>query len=233
MARLLSLTGSFVNIGTVLLGGLLGLLLKKGLPERISDTLMKGLALCVLYIGISGALKGANALVTVVCMAVGAIIGSALDLDKRLNHFAAKIEKKLVKPDSGSRFAEGFVAAMMLFCVGAMAIVGSLESGVSHNYSTLITKAVIDGAAALVMASTMGAGVLLSVIPLFLYQGSLTLLANVISPYLSEYMIAEMTCIGSLLIIAIALNMLNLTKIKVMNYVPAAILPVVVCLVIK
>ncbi len=233
MVRLLSLTGSFVNIGTVLLGGLLGLLLKKGLPERISDTLMKGLALCVLYIGISGALKGTNALVTVVCMAVGAIIGSALDLDKRLNHLAAKIEKKLVKPGSGSRFAEGFVAATMLFCVGAMAIVGSLESGVSHNYSTLITKAVIDGAAALVLASTMGAGVLLSVVPVFLYQGSLTLLANVISPYLSEYMIAEMTCIGSLLIIAIALNMLNLTKIKVMNYVPAVILPVVVCLVIK
>ncbi len=233
MEKILSLTGSFVNVGTVLLGGFLGLLLKKGLPERISDAVMKGLALCVLYIGISGCLKGKNALVAVISVAVGAVIGSALDLDGKMNRLAKKVEKRLVKTEGESRFAEGFTAAFLLFCVGAMTIVGSFSSGISHDYSTLITKAVIDGTAAVVLASAMGAGVLFSVVPLFLYQGSLTLLAGLISPYLNDYMISEITSVGSLLIIAIALNMLNLTKIKVMNYVPAVILPVVVCLVIK
>lgn len=233
MDRLLSLTGSFVNVITILIGGGLGLLLKKGLPERISDAVIKGMGLCVLFIGISGSLKGTNALVTVISMAVGSIIGSAIDLDKRLNNLAQRVEKKLVKGEGENRFAEGFVAATMLFCIGAMAIVGSLDSGISHDYSTLETKALIDGVTSIVMAATLGYGVLASAVPVFLYQGSITLLAGAISGLLSDYMIAEMTCVGSLLIVAIALNMLKITNIKVMNCVPAVFLPIVVCLFIK
>lgn len=233
MDRLLSLTGSFVNVITILIGGGLGLLLKKGLPERISDAVIKGMGLCVLFIGISGSLKGTNALVTVISMAAGSIIGAAIDLDKRLNNLALKVEKKLVKGDGEKHFAEGFVAATMLFCIGAMAIVGSLDSGISHDYSTLETKALIDGVTSIVMAATLGCGVLASAIPVFIYQGSITLLAGAISGLLSDYMIAEMTCVGSLLIVAIALNMLKITNIKVMNCVPAVFLPIVVCLFIK
>lgn len=230
MEKLLSLTGSFINVALVVVGGALGLLLKKGLPERVSDAVMKGLGLCVLYIGIDGCLEGQNALVTVISMAVGTIFGSAVDLDKHLNNFAKKIEKKLSKKSDGkSDFAQGFVAATLLFCVGAMAIVGSLESGISGDYSTLATKSVIDGVSAIVMASTMGYGVMLSSVPIFIYQGSITLLAGVVAPLLNDYTVAEMTCVGSLLIIAIALNMLDITKIKVMNSLPAVILPVLIC----
>lgn len=234
MEKFLSLTGSFINVALVVLGGGLGLLLKKGLPERVSDAVMKGLGLCVLYIGIDGCLEGQNALVAVISMAVGTIFGSAVDLDKRLNNLAKKIETKLSKKSDGkSDFAQGFVAATLLFCVGAMAIVGSLDSGISGDYSTLATKSVIDGVSAIVMASTMGYGVLLSCIPVFIYQGSITLLAGVVAPFLNDYTVAEMTCAGSLLIIAIALNMLNITKIKVMNSLPAVFLPVIICQFIK
>ncbi len=230
MDKFLSLTGSFINVALVVFGGALGLLLKKGLPERVSDAVMKGLGLCVLYIGIDGCLEGQNALVTVISMALGTIFGSAVDLDKRLNNFAKKIETKLSKKSDGkSDFAQGFVAATLLFCVGAMAIVGSLDSGISGDYSTLATKSVIDGVSSIVMASTMGYGVLLSCIPVFIYQGSITLLAGVVAPFLNDYTVAEMTCVGSLLIIAIALNMLNITKIKVMNSLPAVFLPVIIC----
>ncbi len=230
MEKFLSLTGSFINVALVVVGGALGLLLKKGLPERVSDAVMKGLGLCVLYIGIDGCLDGQNALVTVISMAVGTIIGSAIDLDKHLNNFARRIEKKLSKKSDGkSDFAQGFVAATLLYCVGAMAIVGSLESGISGDYSTLATKSVIDGVSAIVMASTMGYGVMLSCVPVFIYQGSITLLAGVVAPFLNDYTVAEMTCVGSLLIIAIALNMLNITKIKVMNSLPAVLLPVLIC----
>ncbi len=233
MEKLLSLTGSLVNVALVVVGGGLGLLLKKGLPERVSDTVMKGMALCVLFIGIDGALEGSNALVAVISMAVGTIIGSLIDFDKHVNNFAHKIEKKLSKNNGKPQFAEGFVSASLLFCVGAMAIVGSLDSGISNDYSTLITKSVIDGVTAIVLASTLGWGVLASAVPIFIYQGSITLLAGFVAPYLNDYTVAHMTCVGSLLIIAIALNMMKLTNIKVMNCLPAIFLPIAVCMILK
>lgn len=230
MEILLSLTGSYINVALVVLGGAIGLLLKKGLPERVSDAVMKGLGLCVLYIGISGCLKGENALIAVISMAVGTIFGSAVDLDKRMNNLAVKVENKLSKNSSGeNNMAQGLVTATLLFCVGAMAVVGSLDSGISGDYSTLATKSVIDGVSSIVLASTLGYGVLLSSIPIFLYQGSITLLAGVVAPFLNEYTVNEMTCVGSLLIIAIALNMLKITNIKVMNSLPAVFLPVIIC----
>ncbi len=233
MERVLTLTGSFVNVVLVLAGGGIGLLLKKGLPERVSDALMKALGLCVLFIGIDGALEGTNALVAVISMAVGTIVGSLVDLDKRINNLANKIEKKLTKDGEKAVFAEGFVSSTLLYCIGAMAIVGSLESGISSDYSTLITKSVIDGATAIVLASTLGWGVLASSVPVFLYQGGITLLAGVIAPLLNDYTVAHMTCVGSLLIIAIGLNMLKITNIKVMNSLPAVFLPMIVCIFLK
>lgn len=230
METLLSLTGSFINVALVVVGGCLGLLLKKGLPERVSDAVMKALGLCVLLIGIDGCLEGENTLVTVISMAVGTIIGSVIDLDKHLNNFAGKFEKKLSRNSDGkSNFAQGFVTATLLYCVGAMAIVGSLDSGISGDYSTLATKSVIDGVSSIVLASTLGFGVVMSCVPVFLYQGSITLLAGVVAPFLNDYTVSEMTCVGSLLIIAIALNMMKITNIKVMNSLPAVFLPVLIC----
>ena len=227
------LLGSLVNTAAILLGGFLGLLFRKGLPQRIADTLMKGLGLCVLLIGISGVLKGQNSLIAILSMAIGAVLGELLDLDKHLNRFGLFLQRRFSKKGPGApadnRFAEGFVSASLLFCVGAMAVVGALDSGLRCDHETLFAKSLIDGLSALIFASTLGAGVLLSAAPVLVYQGAITLLAQRLGPVLTDNIVAEMTCVGSLLIIAIALNMLGLTKLKVMNYLPAIFLPIALC----
>lgn len=227
------MVGTIVNTFAIIIGGTVGLLVKKGVSERISETLINGLALCVLYIGISGVLKGANTMVVILSMVIGALIGEGFDLDKRLRNLGNLIEKKFKSKDEKVSTAEGLVTASLLFCVGAMAIVGALQSGLSANHEMLFTKSILDGVSSILFAASLGVGVLLSAAFVFIYQGSLTLLAQFISPYLGEVVIAEMTCIGSLLIIGLGLNMLKVTKLKVINYVPAIFLPIFLYLVIK
>ncbi len=224
-----------VNAVAILLGGAAGLLLKKGIPQEMGDLIMKGMALCVMYIGISGALNGTNPLITVLAVLIGAIIGYVLKLDERLNNFARQIENKTGKKsgegakDPKTSVAEGFVTATLLFCIGAMAIVGSLQAGLSGDYETLFTKSTIDGITAAIFAATLGIGVLLSSVPVFIYEGVIVLISGFAAPYLSDYIVGEMTCVGSLLILAIALNMLGLTKIKIMNLMPAIFIPLLLC----
>jgi uncharacterized membrane protein YqgA involved in biofilm formation len=160
----------------------------------------------------------------IVCFAVGAVIGELIDLDKQVNRLGKKIENRFSK-NSNSKIAEGFVTATLLFCVGAMTIVGSIDSGISGDNSTLYSKSVIDCVAAAVLTSSMGIGVIFAAFSALIIEGAITLLANFISPILTDYIIAQMSVIGSLLIIALSLNMLGITKIKVMNFVPAIILP--------
>lgn len=222
--------GTIVNSIAVIIGGAIGMLLKKGLPEKISDTVMKGLALCTLYIGISGALKGQNTIVVIISIVIGAIIGEYVDLDDKLNKLGGFIESKLKSKDKNTSISEGLVTASLLFCVGAMAVVGSLQSGLTGNHEMLFTKSILDLVAAIIFASSLGVGVIFSSGFIFIYQGIITLLAQFISPYLGEMVIAEMTCVGSLLIIALALNMMKIAKFKVMNYVPAIFLPVIIYL---
>ena len=218
-------SGAVVNFFLVVLGTLIGLLFKKGIPEKLQNALMTGMAFCVLYIGITGLFeKGANILVMIVCFAVGAVIGELIDLDKQVNRLGKKIENRFSK-NSNSKIAEGFVTATLLFCVGAMTIVGSIDSGISGDNSTLYSKSVIDCVAAAVLTSSMGIGVIFAAFSALIIEGAITLLANFISPILTDYIIAQMSVIGSLLIIALSLNMLGITKIKVMNFVPAIILP--------
>lgn len=224
-------SGAVVNFFLVLLGTLLGLLLKKGIPERIQKTLMTGMAFCVLYIGVTGLFEeGANILVMIVCFALGAVVGEVIDLDKRVNSLGLWIEKKVGKNGGNCKIAEGFVAATLLFCVGAMTIVGSIDSGISGDNATLYSKSVIDCIAAAALTSSMGIGVIFAALSVLVIEGALTLLAGVLSPILTDYIVAQMSVIGSLLIIALALNMLGITRIKVMNFVPAILLPLVICL---
>lgn len=241
--------GTIVNATAIVLGGAIGLLLKKGLPEKIADTLMKALGLCTLYIGISGCLAGENTLVLIVSMVIGTIIGEAVDLDDKINRLGKWIERKF----TGKKFseksamaveaiegydaetarkvslAEGFVTASLLFCVGAMAIVGSLQSGLTGQHETLFAKSVLDCVAAIIFASSLGVGVLLSAGLVFTYQGSITLLAGFIEPFLTDPVIAEMNCVGNVIIIGLAMNMLGISKFKVMNFVPAIFLPILLC----
>lgn len=220
-------SGAVVNFFLVILGTLIGLLFKKGIPERIQKALMTGMAFCVLYIGITGLFEdSANILVMIICFALGSVIGELLDLDKQVNRLGQAIENRFSK-NKNSKITEGFVAATLLFCVGAMTIVGSIDSGISGDDSTLYSKSVIDCVAAAVLTSSMGIGVIFAAFSTLVIEGTLTLLASFISPVLTDYIIAQISVIGSLLIIALALNMLGITKLKVMNFVPATLLPLI------
>lgn len=242
------ITGTIINTLTVLVGALIGTFLrwltnrfsdifpKNGevLETRLETIIMQGVSLCVLLIGISGSLKGQNTLITILSIVIGALIGELLDLDHRIHILGDWLQSKTdryLKPESNDvSISEGFVTATLLFCVGAMAIVGSLENGLTGNYDTLAAKALLDGISSIVFASSLGIGVAFSAVAIFLYQGSISLMASFLQPLLSDTVIAEMTCVGSLLIVALAFNMLGMTKIKVMNLVPAIFLPIVIYL---
>ena len=223
--------GAIVNTLAAVVGGLLGSLLKKGIPERFADLVQKGLALCVLYIGIRGSLVGTNTLVTILSLVLGAILGELMNIDGAIERLGAWAQRKLSK--GGSRLGEGFVTASLLFCVGSMAVVGSLQSGLTGNHETIFTKSMLDFVSAIILASTLGLGVCLSGIFVLVYQGAIVLLARWAAPILSDYVVAEMSCAGSLLIVALGLNMLGITKLKVANLLPAMFLPIILCLFMK
>ncbi|MEG1658459.1 MAG: DUF554 domain-containing protein [Oscillibacter sp.] len=242
------LTGSLVNALAILVGSGLGLLLNwlagkfsshlpvgsAALGQRLQTVIMQGISLCVLYLGISGCLQGKNTLIAILSMVLGAILGELLDLDRRMHTLGDWVQKKTARLSQGEdtpSISEGFVTTSLLFCVGAMAIIGALQDGLTGDHTTLFAKALLDGISAVVFASSLGLGVVFSAFAVLVYQGSIAVLASVISPFLGEAVIAEMTCVGSLLIVALALNMMGVTKIKVMNLVPACLLPIFLCLV--
>lgn len=218
--------GVFVNVIGIIVGSSIGLLMKKGIPSRISEAMMKGLGLCTLYIGWSGALKGSNTLVLIISMAMGIVIGEGLNLDAKLKGFAEKLETKFHKGDGKISIAEGFIASSLLFCVGAMTVVGSMQAGLSGDYEMLLTKSVLDFISAMVFASSLGIGVMMSSIFVLIFQGGIVLLAQVVAPFLTDGVVAEMTCVGSVLIFALGLNLIGITKIKVLNFLPAMFLPI-------
>lgn len=222
--------GTIVNSAGILAGALIGLIFKRGIPEKMSDTLMKGLGLCTLFIGLTGAMKGENSMIIIISVIIGTLIGEGFDLEDKLNRLGKWLEKKVVGENSekGS-FAEGFVTSSLVVCVGAMAIVGSLQSGLVGNHDILYNKAILDFVISIIFASTMGVGVVFSAGMVFIYQGAITLLAQWISPFLTDAVINEMTCVGSIIIIGLAFNMLGMTKLKVMNYVPAVFVPILLC----
>lgn len=214
--------GTLVNAGTVLLGGGLGLLLKKGIPQRVSDAVMKALGLAVLYLGLSGAWDMEKPLVTIASLAIGTAVGTALKLDDRVGALAQKLTGRLGKGE----WKDGMVTATLLFCVGAMGITGALTDGLTGDHSILFTKAFLDGISACFLASAMGAGVLLSAGALLAYQGLFTLLGVFFSAFFAQAA-GAMGAVGSLLLVPIAFNMMGLGKFRVMEYVPAVFMPLI------
>ena len=220
---------TFINAGLVLLGSIIGLLFKKYISDRFSSVITQALALCVLVIGITMAIQTADTLCVILCMVLGTLLGEALKIEQRLDGAGEFLRRKLIRTEgSSSRFTEGFVTATLLYCVGAMAITGSIEAGLNHNYGIIVSKGVIDGVTSITFAAAMGVGVAFSILPLILYQGAITLLASVVGPYLGEAVILEMSAVGGIAIIGIACNMLGVTKtkIKVGNMLPAIFLPI-------
>lgn len=225
--------GAIVNAICIVVGAGLGLVIQKGLSQRFHDILMKGMSLCVVVIGIQGAIEASNTMLLILALLFGALLGEALNIEKAMEDLSYKLEKTLVKNPKESQFAQGFLSAIMIFCVGAMAIVGSLQSGLLGDHSMLYSKGIIDGIIAVLLASTNGVGVLFSAIAVLLYEGTMTLLAGVLGTYLSEDVISAMSSTGSVLLIALGFNMLDITKFKVMNYIPAVFLPILLLPILK
>lgn len=217
-----------VNAVLVVLGGLLGLVLGGRLQEKHTRTIMAGLGICTMVIGITGAITTSNILIVIICLVVGTVIGELLKIEHRLDTLGDWLKSKVAK-NGGGRFTEGFVTASLLFCVGSMAIMGSFDAGLRGDYNTIFAKSALDCVMAVTFAATMGVGVLFSGATVLIYQGALTLLAAFVEPYLSGPVVTEMTAVGGIMLIGTGMNILGLTKerIKVGNMLPAIILPVV------
>lgn len=217
--------GTLINVAAILIGTLVGVLLRKGIPARLRDTVMQGLGLCVILIGLSGAIKTADTMCVIVSMVVGGLIGSAVNIERQLNRLGEAAESKFAKHGDGGGFSNAFVTASLVYCVGAMAIVGAMDSGLRGDHTTLIAKSALDGISAIFFASTLGPGVALSALAVLLYQGAIALLATWISPLLTDPIINEMSAVSGLLIVAIGLNMLYDKHLSVGNLLPAIFVP--------
>lgn len=213
--------GVIINTVAVIAGALVGLIFKKGIPQKVSSAVMVGIGLCVVYIGIDGMLCETNPLTAVVSIVVGTVIGTLLDIDSKLERLAGFVSRKVGQKDNSSSFTEGFVSASLLFCVGAMAIMGSIQSGLSGDHTTLITKSILDLISSIMFASTLGVGVAFSAIPVFIYQGAITLCAVFLEPVLTGGAVNSITCVGSIIIMGLGLNLTGVSKFKIANFIPA------------
>ncbi|NLY89770.1 MAG: DUF554 domain-containing protein, partial [Firmicutes bacterium] len=226
--------GTLVNVIAIITGAVAGSLVRGGLPEKIKSIIMQGVGLAVMFIGLSGALQGlftvaGNGLerqyvmLMIASMVIGGIIGELLQIEAGLEKAGRWFEKKFAR--SERTFAQGFITASLVYCVGAMAIVGALEDGLIGDVTTLFSKSILDGVTAVIFAAGMGMGVALSALPVLVYQGSITLLAGVLRPLLTVTVIQQMSLVGGILIFAIGLNLLKITRIKVGNLLPAIFIP--------
>lgn len=224
------LLGTIVNGIAIIIGSLIGTQLTK-IPERVKVTVMQAIALAVIIIGVGMGLKSENFLIVIGSLAIGAVIGEKLDLEEKLNRLGKWLESKTGAKEEGS-FAKGFVTATLIYVVGAMAIVGALDSGLRNDHAVLYTKSMLDGFSAILFTSTLGIGVLFSAFPVMIYQGSIAILATQITQYVPQHImdafIVEMTATGGVMILAIGLNILGVTTIRVANLLPAIIVVAII-----
>ncbi len=224
---LTAFSGVIVNTITVIIGSSVGLLLKKGIPKKVNKAVMTALGLCTIAIGVTGVMKGQNQLVMILSMVCGTIVGTLIDIDKKLENLGDKLAKK--SKSNENTFSQGFVTASLLFCVGAMTIVGSMNAGISGDNEMLYTKSVLDLISSSMLAASLGFGVMCASAFVFVFQGVLVALSMVLGSFLSEFAIAELICAGSVMIIALGLNLIGVTKIKVANLLPGLIFVPVFC----
>lgn len=220
------LLGSIANAAAIIVCGIIGSFLKKGLPKRYGDLVIAALGFFTVMLGVKFAMQTEHPLVVIFSMVLGAALGEWIDIEKRMDNLGNKVQSKL-KGFKGN-FSQGFVNASLLFCVGSMAIMGALQSGLANDHQTLYTKAVMDGVIAVVFASTLGIGVAASAFPVFIYQGAITLLAAFLQPYLSTAVVLEMTAVGGILLMGVGSNILEIKKVKVGNLIPAIFIPILI-----
>lgn len=220
------LLGTLVNALAIVVGALLGRLLTR-IPDSIRKTVMQGIGLAVILLGIQMSLGTDNFLLMIVSIVVGSIFGELIGIEKTLNRLGKWLEKKVGGGKEGG-IATGFVTATLVYCIGAMAVLGAMDSGLRNNHDILYTKALLDGFSAIIFTSALGIGVLFSAVPVFIYQGLIALLStqiyNVVSQTMLDAMLAEITAVGGLMIIAIGINILEIKKINVANMLPALVI---------
>lgn len=214
------------NAVAVLIGGLVGYFFKRIIPDSFSDITTKGMGLVSIYVGVTGMMVGKYTLVMIICLVIGAMLGEGFQLEQRFDRLSHKIEEKLDARGGKSNFAQGFITTSFMMCVGAMTVVGSLNAGISHDYTLLFTKTCMDGVSSIMLTASMGIGAMCAAGPILVIQGGLVLLASFLEPFLTDAVVNEMSCVGSLLIIGIGCNLLGATKLKVLNYMPAVFLPI-------
>ncbi|MCZ0702224.1 putative membrane protein YqgA involved in biofilm formation [Natronobacillus azotifigens] len=223
----MALLGTLVNGFAIIIGTVLGLFFKN-IPEKQKETILSGVALVVILIGLDMALQVNHIIIVILSMMMGAVIGEAIDLDRKLNKIGARVERLISNKEMDSRISQGFITASLIFVVGAMGVIGALDGGLRNDHGVLLTKSILDGFTALVLTTTLGIGVIFSAIPVVIYQGSIALLATFIYRWIPatflDAFIVEMTAIGGLLIVAIGLNMLSITKIRVANLLPSLLI---------
>ncbi len=231
-------SGTVANFLTIVIGSILGLLIKKGIDRNLKEIIENSIGISVMIIGLSGTLGGMFkvakdgsinsefTMLLVFSLILGGIIGYLCKIEEGLNYIGDALSTKFSKTDS-SLFAQGFVSSSLLFCVGAMAIVGSLEDGLTGSGTTLYIKSVLDGTMAIILTSTLGIGVMFSAIPVVLYQGAITALAVVVKPFMTEIVITQMSVVGNALVLCIGLNILKITRIKIGYLLPATFLPLI------
>ncbi|WP_112182588.1 MULTISPECIES: DUF554 domain-containing protein [Paraliobacillus] len=220
----MALLGTIINGVAIIIGTVLGLFFRK-IPERYKETILSGIALTIILIGLQMALQVNHIIIVLLSIMIGAILGEVIDIENRLNQIGTWVESIISGNKVDSKISQGFITASLIFVVGAMAIIGALDGGLRGDHGVLITKSILDGFTSLVLATTLGFGVILSAIPVVLYQGTIVLMATTIEkwipPLLLDGFIVEMTATGGLLIVAIGLNMLNITSIRIANLLPS------------
>lgn len=216
--------GTIVNSLAIIIGSLIGVGLNRGIKDDYKDTIMNGIGLTVVIIGIMGGIGSGNIILVISSIVLGSIIGEMIGIEKKLDKLGNQLQNRFGAKDSN--FSKGFVTASLVYCVGAMAIVGSLESGIQGDHSTLFAKSVLDGISSVIFSSTLGIGVAFSAIPVFIYQGVMTIASSLIKDLFTPEVINEMSAIGGILIMAIGINILDIKKLKVGNMLPAIIIPI-------
>lgn len=213
------MVGTLVNVGTVILGSSIGLLLKNKLPQKIVKIVFQAIGLFTIALGVYMSLKGNEFLLIVFSLVIGSIVGEWIDIDKYLNRFSDKIKKKI--KSNNEKFTEGLITAFLLYCMGSLTILGAFDEGLGNGSELLITKSVMDGFSSIALASALGIGVMFSVIPLFIYQGGLTLFAAYLQDVLTQVYINEITAVGGILLIGLGINILEIKSLRIINMIPA------------
>ena len=219
------MTGTLINAVAILIGSTIGILLNAKLPERFIKIVFQGIGLFTLFIGVYMAMETENLFLMIISIVLGGIIGEGINIEKFVNKFGDRIKNKFKSNNSG--FSEGFVTAFLLFCMGSVSILGSIEEGLGNAPNLLLAKAVMDGVSSIALAAAFGVGVTFSIIPLVIYQGGLTLLAAYFGNYFSEIIITELTAVGGLMLIGLGINVLGIKQLKILNMIPALIVIVV------